>query len=872
VRLVTTHRNADFDAFGAMVGLRLLDPAVVFHFPGGQEVALRSFLKAGLYSYPEIKTGNLQTAELEKVYLVDTVEYAGLEGVFERILQERVPLTIIDHHDEPGSWLEDHPHERIYRRRGSTCTILTELLAEQNMAIPSLEATLLLMGIHEDTGHMLFPETTPEDVRAVDLLLQSGADLSLVKRFAHRELTPHQLRLLNGLASNARTYTMRGHRVTLASLNLEAFEEDLAYVVHKYVDLFQESVFIGLFNEGGKIFLIGRSRHPDVDISAILSSFSGGGHGAAAAGVVRGRTIVEVREDLLRVLQESLPPRLTARSAMSPHIYGIRKEQQVQEALNRLNELRINAMPVFEEEEICGSVTRQLVDAAIHHGLGGVPVDEIMLGNPPVVSPDELLEDVAETMRRSGIRFVVVREDGTYQGLVTRMDVYRHLLPVAPDILRHLEDRFARLAPNRSSVIRILDRQLRPEALDLLKVIGQTAEEMSMKAYLVGGVVRDLLLGIEDEDVDIVVEGDGIAFSGVLAKRLGARVHTHDTFLTAKIMLDTGRTIDIATARSEYYRAPAALPDVQASVLRQDLYRRDFTINTLTLALNPEDFGHLIDFFGGYQDLKSQHIRILHSLSFIEDPTRCFRAVQLCVRLGFKLASDTEKLILLAAQRDIFDQLSGNRLWEELREIFLLPGVDRAMDMMERLNLVKVIHPDAQVGKHFRQKLAGVREVLSWSAIEKLDPPSPEILILFILLENVKEWHLARVAARLDLRGRMAGVIADHRRISRQLEDALTGSLSPSGIYILMEHVDDYYIYHTMAGTGHGEVRERIRTFLTTLRKVSLSIRGRDLIELGLSPGPMVGRVLRETLLAKLDGHLKTREEECDYALRLARV
>lgn len=867
MKIVATHRNADFDAFGAMVGVRLLDPEVVFFFPGGQEVALRSFLQTGVYPFEEIKNKAVKTAPIEQVYLVDTSDLSHLGNLTARLKTEGLPLTVYDHHEEAGFALPGTEGKREYRRRGSTCTILTEILREKEVFIPSLEATLLLMGIHEDTGHLMFQETAVEDIRAVETLIQAGADLSLVRRFTWRELTPHQLRLLNHLVQNARSFTIRGHRVTLSHLNLKSFEEDLAYVVHKYVDLFQENLFIGLFNEGNKVFLIGRSRHPDIDVASILTHFSGGGHSTAAAGVVRDRSVVEIKEELMKLLRDSLPPRITASEIMSPHVYGISGTETVQEALDQFNQRKVNSMPVFEHERPVGALTRQLVNVALHHGLADSPVEEIMSPRPPLVPGDLPLEELPAVMKQNGVRFVLVGREEKVLGIVTRMDVYRHLLPVSPEVKKHLEERLARISPGQTSITRKLQKDLPEDILKLLHIAGKTAEEQNVKVYLVGGIVRDLLLSIPNEDVDIVVEGDGIRFASGLASAVGARLHTHEKFLTAKLVLHDGRHVDVATARSEYYRAPASLPSVQAGILRQDLYRRDFTINTLTISLNPSTFGRLVDFFGGYQDLKGKHIRILHSLSFIEDPTRAFRAVHFAVRLDFSIAEDTRKLIRHALKRGALSQLSGTRLWEELRDILRLPNVEKAVELMAELNLLSIIHSEASVRSEFRSSLTRLRKVLFWAFIEQLDPPTQDLLVLMLLLEDVNEWQLGDVAGRLDLRGRASSILITYRKNFRFILNSLKSGPVPSEIYTALEHIHDEHIYFAMAFAEEANIRDSLRGYLKTYRHITLRIRGKDLLDRGIPPGPHVGKALRVTLLAKLDGKVKTRDEEVEYAV-----
>jgi tRNA nucleotidyltransferase (CCA-adding enzyme) len=216
---------------------------------------------------------------------------------------------------------------------------------------------------------------------------------------------------------------------------------------------------------------------------------------------------------------------------------------------------------------------------------------------------------------------------------------------------------------------------------------------MGCGAYAVGGFVRDLFLYRADEDLDIVIEGDGIAFAREYGRISGARIHSHEKFGTAVIIYPDGFTIDVASARMEYYKFPAALPVVELSSIKLDLYRRDFTINTLAVQLNPEQFGILIDFFNAQKDIKEKAIRVLHNLSFVEDPTRVFRAIRFEQRFGFAIGRLTAGLIHNAVRMDFFRELSGRRVFNELQLILQEEKPAAAVARLNDFGLLRVVHP-----------------------------------------------------------------------------------------------------------------------------------------------------------------------------------
>jgi tRNA nucleotidyltransferase (CCA-adding enzyme) len=391
--------------------------------------------------------------------------------------------------------------------------------------------------------------------------------------------------------------------------------------------------------------------------------------------------------------------------------------------------------------------------------------------------------------------------------------------------------------------------------------------------YLVGGLVRDLLLGRENRDLDVVVEGDGPHFARLLAAELGGRVREHQAFLTAVVVDPEGLHVDVATARSEFYREPAALPEVTTSALRQDLYRRDFTINTLALRLGPGETPELIDYFGGRRDLAEGAIRVLHSLSFIDDPTRVLRAVRLEQRLGFAISEETLHLVAVAVEEGVFDRLSGSRLRDELVLLLDDPAVAlRGFDRLADLGVLAALGPELALTPELRERLRSAVGAFHWFRLQGLAEPSVHLwrLLLVALTEGLPGEGVERLARRLMLSGenltvvtgapaRLAaarGVLRRSRLAAHQVADALA-ELPGEDLLLLL-------------GTESEPVRRRVRRDLTELRPFRLGVRGRDLVAAGEPAGPAIGEALRRTRAARLDGEIGPEEEE-GFALEAAR-
>jgi tRNA nucleotidyltransferase (CCA-adding enzyme) len=407
-----------------------------------------------------------------------------------------------------------------------------------------------------------------------------------------------------------------------------------------------------------------------------------------------------------------------------------------------------------------------------------------------------------------------------------------------------------------------------------IEAIATVSRRLSVPAYLVGGFVRDLLLGRENRDLDVVVEGDGPLFARALAAELSAHenaVHlrVHEAFLTAALREPDGSVIDVASSRSEFYRAPAVLPEVEASALRQDLYRRDFTINTMALRLGPEGPVELVDFFGGQRDLKEGVLRVLHSLSFIDDPTRVLRAVRLSLRLGFEISSETLRLVGVAVGEGIFEQLSGGRLREELDLLLADPDLAlRGLERLDELGVLSAVHPALRLDAQRRQALREARSAHDWYRVEGMsDPPvRVPLLLLMALLRGANAEQRRAAAARLQLSSGEAELLERFPwRLDRALRELGMPRLAPHVAHAALAPLTGEELLLLLAGDDES-VRSWVRRELGEMRQLRLRLRGGDLLEHGHAPGPEIGEALRATLDARLDGDVLV-EGELEHAL-----
>ena len=416
------------------------------------------------------------------------------------------------------------------------------------------------------------------------------------------------------------------------------------------------------------------------------------------------------------------------------------------------------------------------------------------------------------------------------------------------------------------SLNRLPVRQLR-----LLKQIGRLADERGMSVYLVGGVVRDLLLKRESWDLDFTVEGDGIAFARLVAGRYGAGLAVFERFATARLTFPNGLKMDIATTRKESYAQPALLPTVHPASIEEDLSRRDFTINAVAVQLNQRQFGRLLDPYGGQRDLRARRIRVLHAGSFLDDPTRIFRAIRFEQRFGFRLERTTSRLLAQAASTNLIQQLSGPRLQNEILLLFAEHDPVRAIARFAQLKLLRFLHRRLRYSKNVKHMVTAVPKALAWWARRFQDSAIDRpIVYLKALSSESSKAVAATMIRRLALSREQARKVSAGGRLVDHALKRLTdkGTVRRSQIFRLLEDFSDETLVLLLAkqlgrqqGVGLSLLQRRLVAYVKN-RTIKTALTGRDLQAMGLQPGPQYKTILGKLLDARIDGKVSTEEEE----------
>jgi tRNA nucleotidyltransferase (CCA-adding enzyme) len=404
----------------------------------------------------------------------------------------------------------------------------------------------------------------------------------------------------------------------------------------------------------------------------------------------------------------------------------------------------------------------------------------------------------------------------------------------------------------------------------LCRTIGETAQELGMSAYAVGGFVRDLLLNVPNFDLDYVIEGSAQKLAHRLLELYPNKLEmaaTHDRFQTATLVYRSEnaveREVDLSTARTEFYEFPAALPEVEASKLEQDLLRRDFTINALAVCVNPNRFGNLTDHFNGLQDLERKIVRILHPFSFIEDPTRMVRAARFAGRLGFHLDAKTKEQARRASQMGIFDDLGGVRIKAELKMILESPHRLRALNLLaEQSGNLCYLDSRLEYGDGVRKTIRRAERLLGRYSVDE-----PWVVYLGALLSELPPERVSGVLERLMLTNHQKEVIESGLELHRFMPSSI-GEMKRSELYDMMHgRAREALAIAAAAGEVGTDLRRSIKLYLEELADTKLDITGADLIASGFKPGPKIGEALKHVMAERLDGQVSGREQELQVAL-----
>jgi len=845
--VIATHGNTDFDAFAAMLAARLLYPGAVVAVASLNR-NVRDFYRLHVDELGAIaETSSLEVDAIKRLIVVETATASRLGELEPVALDPAVEKALFDHHGETGipEWV--HEEAAVLSADGALTTTLVGILAEREILPTALEATTFALGIHEDTGSLTYPSSTQRDADALAWCLRHGARQDLIAAYLHTPLAAAERDLLHGLMDALEPVDAGGEEVLLAAVRWPEYVEGVSNLAHKIVDLTDARALVLLVEMDNRVFAVARSRTDRIDASALAAALGGGGHAQAASAISR-LSLDEASTVVLEAVGRARREPRGARDIMSTPPRSVGPDDTVRDAMVLCQRHEQSGVFVLDSGRVVGGVSREDLDKAIGHDLGHAPVRGIMSSRVATAVESATLAELQALVTTAEDGRVAVLRNDELVGVVSRADLLRALEGVEPAPAADAESLAAELHALQ---------QLQPIS-DAVATLGDRIEGV----YIVGGTLRDILLGEESFDIDIAVEGDAIAFARSLATALGGRFTPHEKFGTAIVSYGDGERLDVVTTRTEFYDSPGALPTVERATLREDLRRRDFTINAMAASLKPAQFGRLVDPYDGRSDLEARVLRVLHNLSFIDDPTRIFRGIRYEARYNFRFDEHTSRLARGCIEMGLVGDLSSVRLRDELVQLLEDPGAQGGIERLGELGVDRAIHPhlrgDAEAATLFERACA-LRgelhvEVPAWRL-------GIAVLARGMTSDEAYDW-LDRLKVRRRDVDRIVGAITVAPRIAERLREE---QLDAAQVVALADPFAPDAPLLALAREEH----QALRDYFTRLRSVELEIGGADLVSMGIPESPRIGEVLAELRRRKLNGELEGREAELAAAREL---
>ena len=870
MQLILTHEQADFDAMASLLGASIIQKDAIPVMPRILNRNVQSFMELYGDGLPFVKFQDLPKENIETVTLVDSQSLITIKG-----LTKKTKIYIIDHHKKK----EDLPKKWTFTYvETSACTtyFIEELMERSNYQLSIIESTLLLLGIHEDTGSLTYANTTARDVSAVAYVLNHGASLKIAVDFLNPPLSTAQQNVFNVLVNNATNLSIEDVKIFISHADAPSLEDEVSSIAHKITDLMDpDALFIFVKTKEG-IRLVARSSTDQVNAAQIAHTYGGGGHDRASAALIQeNKKIPDQAEKIVKAFIGALPtfikPAITAEDIMSKKPMTISPQTSAQEAFHLMQKFGYEGYPVVENEIIKGLLTRRAVDKAYIHKIP-LSASSLMQAGEVFVHSTDSMQRVQMKMSESGWGQIPVVDPITKEiiGIITRTDLLKTLAGVKNGDFKHIN--FAEKIMN----------YLSPQKYALVKIISQTAGELNTPLYIVGGFVRDLVLDYPSPDLDFVVEGNALSIAKHLSNLYGGKITTHKKFGTAKWWPDYSTvffdndiqieienqkdvlpsTIDLISSRTEFYEKPTVLPTIKTGSIKLDLHRRDFTINTMAIRLDGDNFGSLYDYWGGMNDIKRQNIRVLHSLSFIDDPTRMLRAIRFEQRFGFNIESRTLELLREAVPH--LNQVSGDRIRHELDQIIQENNCPQMFDRIESLKLWNSIHPaihwDITKGKNISQFLQTEIQGF-WKPTLTLSSEKKKIYGTYILLlrENTTG-EIERIIKRLRFKRFLQDVIQDGSEFWHTREK--WARLNPGDFTIFAESKHPFALYCHWLFEKDGAIREKIKMFITKWQHIKPITDGQDLMRMGLAPSPIFKEILNTLRKCWIEGTVENKKQE----------
>ncbi|GAF63984.1 tRNA nucleotidyltransferase [Bacillus sp. TS-2] len=837
MQIIHSHTQLDFDGFASMIAAQKLYPQANLVLPEKQNPALAQFLAIHRDHFRFLAKEDITWSKVDTCIIVDVTNPNRIEIPYEQL--KHADFIVYDHHPINENRIKASSESIV--ELGASVTLLIEKIIENNLTITPFEATLFGLGLYSDTGHFTYDHTTARDLEAASFLFHQGLDLDFINQFSEQSFSAEEQILFKQLLISGTKHSIDGLTIFLTIFEQSEYVNHLAFLTGKLLETTEADAAIAVVKMNKHVYVVARGHGERINVRELILKLGGNGHELAASATVKRANLQTVYSDVESMLPLMLKPAITAAQLMSSPVKVVHEKDKISYAAEQMQQFGHTGLPVLsEDEQLVGVISRKDVDKALRHDLGHAPIKAYMTTEPITVLESVTLEHIQELMIAHNIGRVLVERENRVIGIISRSDMVEVLHNKR--YREHLHNRSAIHSLNK--VDGLLKSSLSSDTFQLLKKVGEEAEIKGVSAYLIGGFVRDLLLKRQNQDIDIVIVGDAIAFGQHLASIMQGQLQEHQQFGTATLILSDSKKIDLVTCRTEYYKNPAELPTVHFSNLKEDLARRDFSINAMAISLNTTNFGELIDYFNGKVDLVEGKIRILHTLSFVEDPTRIFRAVRFAHRLKYRLDSQTRELAKNAGAS--LKRLSYTRI---LAEIHLIQKEKNGYELFYQLD-------ELCVWNHLFNKSITTEQ---WHLFEELLLHKQEktMMLLTALIFESDGW--------IDIIMPYALTVEDKAFLQHLIEATNLPPFNNMGEFHKFAHClkSEALIFYALSQKG--ESSNQILEYVARRNSLKRLLNGHDLKKLDVPVGPIFKEILLRLEQRQLNQELLSREEAINW-------
>lgn len=855
MKLIVSHGNCDLDAFSSMIAAWLLFPEARICLTGASDEVVQRIIKDHHEKFNLIKEKNVKPEELEFVIMVDNSNFNRIGKIGKYLRQnEKLPVICYDHHQEK---IDDKRFLFVKQENTGSCvSVILDDLIERNIEINPFYATILALGIYEDTGSFLTVNTTQKDFSAMAFLFSIGASVMMIKKYIKPQFTAEQIQLMNELINNLEKVEILGIEVCFLTISYKDTRQSISMLLQNIRQSENLPCIFCIARHENQILIIGRSDYSFVPVNKILRTFGGGGHPSSGSATVHNIEVSAIQTILYEIIEKFIRRFGTVQEFMSSHVECVNSDISILEAVRILSNLNIGALIVKKNNQLFGIITKKDISKAMLQKIEHIAIEDFVSTDLLTISPDSSVYKAQELMLEKDIGRLPVVRDGQLCGIISRRDL----------LFAQNKVKLSAYQDNFDNVQSKMKMEIKEETLTELHKIGIVADSVNTRAYIVGGFVRDLLMNRESYDFDIVLEMDAIDFAKILHRKFGYNYVFFPKFRTAIVNIPVLGKIDLVTARYEYYQSPGETPVISGSSLKNDLFRRDFTINSMAIQINQKGFGRLIDYFNGRRDIQLGIVRVLNNMSFSDDPTRILRAIRFEQRFNFKIDQKTFYLLQKAVSGNTLNLVAVERTQQEIIKACYETVPSRFFQRLHELGILKKLNPNLKFDNYKETLFLEGLKRINWFRENFPDEEiSDWVIYLAIMTSDLSLRTKTKIAVNLKFPKLLVKTFEAFHDLTSSMDKIKDQQLTDGELTEILRNYSMEVLFVFLCIPEWESLKNRVLLFIKTWRFVESELSGKDIIQFGFESGKVIGFLKNQLIKLRIDKIITSKDQEYQF-------